>query len=74
METVAIDGQNQVACGIVRELLLVQNNVARNVVGVGLGRIAPAISLIAFREPTGMGQEKDAFNFNHQDTLSSDTS
>jgi len=48
-----IDGQNQVACGIVRELLLVQNDVARDIVGVGPGRIAAAIGLVAFREPTG---------------------
>ena len=53
METVAIDGQNQVASCIVRELLLVQNNIARDIVGVGPGRIAPAVVEVASGEAAG---------------------
>ena len=53
MEPVAVDDEDQITGGVVRELLLVQNDVARDVVGVGPGRIARAIGLIASREPTG---------------------
>ena len=53
METVAIDGQNQVACGIVRELLLVQNNIARDIVGVGPGGVAAAVVEVASGEAAG---------------------
>ena len=53
VEPVAVDDEDQITGGVVRELLLVQNDVARDVVGVGPGRIARAIGLIASREPTG---------------------
>ena len=53
VEPVAVDEEDQITGGVVGVFLLIQDDIAGDVVGIGPGRIAPAIGLIAFFEPTG---------------------
>ena len=53
MEPVAVDDEDQITGGVVRELLLVQNNIARDIVGVGPGGVAAAVVEVASGEAAG---------------------
>ena len=53
VEPVAVDDEDQITGGVVRELLLVQNNIARDIVGVGPGGVAAAVVEVASGEAAG---------------------